>query len=315
MYESIDNDRDWRRLSPLAKATFDTLKRQLGQYGINTFAIESLPRIVNCTATELEAALVELETPKPGRKLGWIRREDDVVWIVNGLRYEPTLFVDGPKPNANHRTSAVRHGQQLYTLTQLQIVADFMAYYELGEPSMNGRGDGIPDGGATPSPMPTPMVGGITESESESETENEIESESEARARAGAREPGSAPPSRSLGMTDLPADVIAFGAKFYGGANAERRREIAEQLLDLARGKRVRFKKAWVRAGSVDRLAAMCREVLQESIRDRNAAIAVLFTKLADSTDLSAADVAREREVRSVERRRSRRTSPRRATP
>jgi hypothetical protein len=303
-YESIDDDRDWRKLSPLAKATFDTLKRRLGQYGINIVAIEALPRIVNCTAAELDAAIGELEAPKHGGRYGWIRREEDVIWIVNGLRFEPTLFVGGPNANANHRLGAHRHAVQLHQLTRLAVVVEFAEYYGL---------DPMPSPMAYPIPlgMGGGMVGGITESESESESESETESETESESDARAKEPGSlapgsAPPAGRLEYSELPDDVVRFGSKYYSRAAPKRRREIARQLLSLARGEGVRYKGNTIRAGSADRLALKCREVLEEDdVRKHDVAIAVLFTKLGDSTDTSKETLKQELETRAAEDKRN----------
>lgn len=102
-------------------------------------------------------------------------------------------------------------------------------------------------------------------------------------------------PAEAITFADLPADVVEFGATYYGRAPADRRRKIANQLLRLARGLDVRFKKALVSAGSLERLARKCRDVLDGSdVRDHDKAIAVLLTKLADSTDLT--DGARQRD-------------------
>jgi hypothetical protein len=298
-WESIDDDRDWRRLSPLAKATFDTLKRRLGQYGIDTVAVESLPRIINCSVDDLETALRELETPKPDRPRGWIKREDDIIWIVNGLRFEPTLFVEGEKPNQNHRSAARKHGQHLYQLTRAAVVVEYMAYYALGAP--DGMGDAIPHGIPKAAGMGGGMVGGITESESESENENDTESESDARARL--TPPAEQKPAKPS-VTDLPADVLEFGARFYRGAPAARRRKIADQLRRLARGDGVQYKGATIRAGSVERLARKCREVLDgNDVRKPDLAIAVLLAKLGDSSDLTDKNRQAEEKQRADENR------------
>jgi hypothetical protein len=307
-FESIDDDRDWRKLSPLAKATFDTLKRRLGQYGINIVALETLPRIVNCSAADMDGAFAELEAPKPGREHGWIRREEDVVWIVNGLRFEPTLFVEGLKPNENHRMGAARHGRQLHQLTRASIVSEFMAYYGLVDVADPAKSDAIPNGSTNGIGSENGMGGGITESESESETESEIESESDARANGSAPPaPGSATPaapSKSIGYNNLPSDVVEFGARYYGDAPAERRRKIASQLLRLARGEGIRYKGSLIKAGSLGRLARKCRDVLDgNDVRNRDAAIAVLFVKLGDSTDLSDEQRRRDETHRAEETR------------
>jgi len=39
----------------------------------------------------LDEVLAELERAKPGRDRGWIVRDRNIVWIVNGLACEPAL--------------------------------------------------------------------------------------------------------------------------------------------------------------------------------------------------------------------------------
>jgi hypothetical protein len=288
MYDSIDDDRDWRRLTPLAKATFETLKRKLGQYGVNILPVESLPKIINCSSDDLERALAELEAPKPGKPYGWIRREEDVVWLVNGLKFEPSITLT----NKNHKAATIRHGEQLLALTGLHVVHDFMAYYGLSRTQTSSHQlshiDGSGDGIVRPSPRGTPMDGGITETDTESDTESE--SDTRAHAREAAKVSAAAPPvSLTEALAALPADAIAFLREFYPRSRTEktRREDVARQIVATLNGGTPLRRGQIVYAYTAERLAARCRDVIREGVTDPDKAIVVLLLKLGDTTDVT----------------------------
>jgi hypothetical protein len=138
-----------------------------------------------------------------------------------------------------------------------------------------------------------------------------------ARAHTSARdEPGSASPAVARGVTIDPStmtrNMIAFVVRFYprGVTDPKRRREVVLQILELANGKAVKYKRQLVCAGSVVRLDLKCREVLLEAstVRDPNAAIALLFVKLQDTSDIvddPTTVTPHERAVEELEGRRS----------
>lgn len=174
-FESLADDHDFQELTPLAQAVFWTLKLKLGQYGIAVFYVSTLAEIHRkATPAQITDALAELERAKPGRSHGWIRRERNVVWIINGLRFEPSITLE----NKNHRTGALRFAR---TLPQTTLVQAFIQHYALDgtqQPSANGIPDGMGDAiGDRPG-----MVGGITELELETEPEQETETDPRARA-------------------------------------------------------------------------------------------------------------------------------------
>jgi hypothetical protein len=80
----------------------------------------------------------------------WVRSEGPVVWLRNGLRFEPALTLE----NENHKKGVARH---LKGLPKFAIVNDFADYYDLDRPFpeiVNGshtpshtpsHADGIPD--------------------------------------------------------------------------------------------------------------------------------------------------------------------------
>jgi hypothetical protein len=123
------------------------------------------------------------------------------------------------------------------------------------------------------------------------------------RAPAPPPKPAAAPLADAL--AEMPQDAIAFLQRFYpkGIATRERRADVARQIVNtLTCGTPLR-RGAIVFAHSVDRLAAKCRAVMQESIEDRDKAIVVLLLKLNDTSDLTegaarAAAVARAEDER-----------------
>lgn len=140
-FESLADDVDFQNLSPLAQAMFWTLKLKLGQYGIGTFYISALGEIHRkAKPKQIAAALAELEHAKPGRNRGWIRREQNLIWIVNALRHEPSLDL----ANRNHRIGAFRFAK---TLPSSAVVDEFVRYYMLSADGNNR--------GSIPSPTPS----------------------------------------------------------------------------------------------------------------------------------------------------------------
>lgn len=122
-YISFWDDPDEHALSDRAYRVLTTLKGTLPASGIGVVYTAQLAERCRATPKQIEAALVELETPKPGQQLGWIVRERNIVWIVNALRYEPNLYVT----NEKHRTFVAK--QLLPLGDRLAIVNQFRRYY------------------------------------------------------------------------------------------------------------------------------------------------------------------------------------------
>lgn len=101
----------------------------------------------------------------------------------------------------------------------------------------------------------------------------------------------------------LPPDAIAFVRRFYGGAAINRAQDVVAQLQASLNGGAKLDRNTVVRAGSVERLAAKCREVMGEQVRKPDLAIRVLLLKLADTSDDSAPGaVAAAEERQEIER-------------
>lgn len=122
-YVSFWDDPDVHALSDRAYRVLSTLKGTLPPSGIGVVYAAQLAERCRATPKQIEAALVELEMPKPGQRLGWIVRERNIIWIVNALRYEPNLYVT----NEKHRTFVAK--QLLPLGDRLPIVNQFRRYY------------------------------------------------------------------------------------------------------------------------------------------------------------------------------------------
>lgn len=115
-----------------AKHCFHALKLLLGASGIAVCYQATVSAVTSLTLEQVTAGEAELEAR------GWIAREGAVVWLVNGLRYEPHL---NPR-NPNHRASVRSH---LATLPRIPLVARFRDYYAwwLAGQSPPSEADGI----------------------------------------------------------------------------------------------------------------------------------------------------------------------------
>ena len=101
IYTVIVDGPDFQAFAPEAKLVFYTLKLSLGATGIDVIRA-LVPTLVEQTGYDddtVEQALCQLEDAD------WIRREHNVVWIVRGFEFEPSLTHE----NINHRKSVQRH--------------------------------------------------------------------------------------------------------------------------------------------------------------------------------------------------------------
>lgn len=123
LYCAFWDDADVHAMSDNAYRVLTTIKGTLTAAGIGIVYLSQLADRCGKTPDQLEAAFVELERPKPDAEYGWVVRERNVVWIVNGLRFEPTLFANNPL----HRTFLRK--RLLAPLGERAIVAAFKRYY------------------------------------------------------------------------------------------------------------------------------------------------------------------------------------------
>lgn len=109
--------KDFRKLPERARFVFLVLKLNLGPSGIETFEPEALVHTLaaqtGAKADQVRAALAALESS------GWVRREDNVVWVVGQLTHDPHIRAVDTK----HRKAIQRH---VAGLPRLGIVRAFV---------------------------------------------------------------------------------------------------------------------------------------------------------------------------------------------
>jgi hypothetical protein len=141
IYCALVDGPDFQAFSPGAKLVFYTLKMTLGPSGIDVVPalVATLVERTGADTTQIEKALAQLESA------GWVKRERNVIWIVDGLRHEPSFSLT----NQNHRQKVRNH---LDGLPRLGIVDDFRRYYSIAPPPSE-----------IPSPAPAAGVEDATE--------------------------------------------------------------------------------------------------------------------------------------------------------
>lgn len=112
---------EFQELSPEAMAVFLQIKLRLGASGIGVLYESAIREAMPKASDRVAAAFTELQDSR------WIQREGAVVWLRNGLRYDPHMSLD----HAKHRSGVEAH---LRALPKLKIVNDFAAYYGLDVP-------------------------------------------------------------------------------------------------------------------------------------------------------------------------------------
>lgn len=155
---------DFQTLEPDDRLTLLIVKLSLGPSGIDVVPA-LVPTLVERTGLDAErvgAALARLESG------GWIRRERNVLWLVNGLKYEPSLDTK----NKKHRTGVQRHA---YGLPRLALIAAFARHYAEWFDGEDSLSIGIPESGDTLSNHRNLRPKTETERETETETETETE--------------------------------------------------------------------------------------------------------------------------------------------
>lgn len=118
IYAAMFDGVDYRALTPPAKLVLLTVKGTLPAWGIAVVPALShvLSERTGLPVADVGAALAELGST------GWIEREGDVLWLVRGLQFEPTM-----RPShVNHRRAVSKAVEQL---PRLSIVSRFLAQY------------------------------------------------------------------------------------------------------------------------------------------------------------------------------------------
>lgn len=135
-YTATIDDPDFQTMPGDVFKLLFVLKASLPAAGIGVIQMLITAERCGCTPPELDARLSILAQPKPDSELGWIVRERNIIWIVNGLRNERGL---SPK-SAEHRTFIAK---TLQPLGDKKIVHDFRRYYRPWFPSIFGGLEGV----------------------------------------------------------------------------------------------------------------------------------------------------------------------------
>lgn len=163
VYSALIDDEDFQTLTPEARLILLTLRicRDAGPAVIFRYYPEVVARQTGLTLPGLEQGLVELA------EAGWVERERSVVWVKNGLRYDPTMRLS----NAKHLAAVCR---AVAALPKVSLRLKFLEYYQITEAFdrlSQGYRIPIPPEYRIPSTearIPNPE----TESESESDNRN-----------------------------------------------------------------------------------------------------------------------------------------------
>jgi hypothetical protein len=117
------NGPDFLALSGIARACWYPLKLRLPVTGIGVIPalVATLAEDTGFSEAEVRGALAELETPR-SHGLPWLRRQGNVVWMVRGLEFEPTMY----PADAKHRKYVQR---AIEALPSLEIVQAFISHY------------------------------------------------------------------------------------------------------------------------------------------------------------------------------------------
>lgn len=123
VYSAIFDDPDFQALPAAARQTLLTARLcpQAGPGAIFICYPEILARQTGLSPRSIEGALKTLEGA------GWVQREGLILWVVNGLRYDPTMHLS----DAKHQKAVAR---AVAALPHLQIVLRFCEYYGIARP-------------------------------------------------------------------------------------------------------------------------------------------------------------------------------------
>jgi hypothetical protein len=274
LYVSLADDPDVHALSGDAFKLWTMLKLSLPAAGIGVVYPSMLCDQVGCDRARLDQAMAELERPKAGREHGWIRRDRNIVWLLNGL-----LFESGLTPaNENHQKFVQKAVAQLDE--RLPIVIEYKRAYrqwfqQHRKPIRKGSGK-------RSSSHLDPSA-----SETQAQTQAQAPHKRQKRtAKAAVAIASASPAGASAGTADLPPDALVFLETFYP-TNNRRRTAVAHQLRATLNGGAKLDRETRVVARSPDRLAAKCREILDDGVRNYDRAIVVLLKKLNDTSDIT----------------------------
>jgi hypothetical protein len=254
-FVSILDDLEFQAMDGLVFKLLFALKMSLGPAGIGILRKLDLVEKLGCSLDELESSLATLEAPKPGETHGWILRERNIVWLINGLRHELGIS----RNSANHRKMIVR---QLKPLGDKPIVRKFVSYYrEWFDAS---------------SPQPPTIDRGQEGADEGSKGGREGVADHTKRE---AKRPSDHPETHPA-TSDSDRRLLN---RFYRNSTPARIAEVEGQLADAlsAQGARVR-KGEYVKARSRAHLDRCIEETIAQGVKDPDKAIVVVLRKLGD---------------------------------
>lgn len=142
IYSLIWDDPEFQSFPPITQLVFLHLRTcpECNWPAIFNFYPSLLKERIAAPAREIDRAWETL------LERGWIRYERPILWIVKGLRNEPSFSFS----NSNHVASVIK---VVKSLPKLNILNEFARYYGLSfsvecirKPGRNPMGDGMPNG-------------------------------------------------------------------------------------------------------------------------------------------------------------------------
>jgi hypothetical protein len=124
VFSRLFDDPDYQKLSQRARHLLLTARqcRSAGPAAIFRYYPETLAHQTGLTMAQVKAALEELEAG------GWLIYDEAVLWVRNGLRFDPSMTL----ANEKHR-KAISSG--LDRLPKSPVVLKFCDYYKIAYPS------------------------------------------------------------------------------------------------------------------------------------------------------------------------------------
>jgi hypothetical protein len=138
LYSAIFDSPEYLGLTPDTRDLIVYLRMspQYNQPGLFLFYREPVLKHTGDPLELIEKGLQELQETK------WIKQADGLLWIVNGLKYDPMISLN----NENHRIGII---DALKGLPRSPLVAEHIKYYGLTQDVLalpNGIGDGMVQG-------------------------------------------------------------------------------------------------------------------------------------------------------------------------
>ena len=126
-YSALVEDLDFQQLSPAARHVLLTLRLSPQNNAASMFRlyVEALQLQTGYDVQILESALAELAC-SPDLSQPWIYRDGTVLWIRNGLRFDPNMHL----ANVKHRTAVLR---AISGLPKSGLLSKFRRYYHLAK--------------------------------------------------------------------------------------------------------------------------------------------------------------------------------------